>query len=185
MQLALEASEGRFSSAMQYSPIGMALVTIDGRWIEVNPALCAITGYTRDELLARNFQSITYADDLTTDQEVPSNRITSPLSEMAQTLSELLPEIAERSATTPVGHALQRDPSQWIAVPAPPTAQTSAALAPHTAVRLADVGTGTAAQPRRSPPCRTVPFFPTAQRSSLAVPQTAARSAPVARPIID
>ncbi len=68
MQQALEASEGRFRSAMQHSPIGMALVTIEGRWLEVNPALCAIVGYTRQELLSRSFQSITHPDDLTTDQ---------------------------------------------------------------------------------------------------------------------
>ncbi len=60
---ALRMSEDKFRSAMQYSPIGMAVVGPDGRWLEVNAALCKIVGYTRGELLATNFQSITHADD--------------------------------------------------------------------------------------------------------------------------
>jgi PAS domain S-box-containing protein len=64
----LRESEERFQSAMQQAPIGMALVTTDGRWLEVNPALCAIVGYTREELLVLNFQSITHPDDRLTDE---------------------------------------------------------------------------------------------------------------------
>lgn len=60
---ALRLSEDKFRSAMQHSPIGMAVVGPDGRWLEVNPALCKIVGYTRGELLATSFQSITHADD--------------------------------------------------------------------------------------------------------------------------
>jgi len=65
----LRESEERFQSAMQRAPIGMALVARDGHWLEVNPALCAIVGYTREELLARNFQSITHPDDRVTDEK--------------------------------------------------------------------------------------------------------------------
>ncbi|MEP7307623.1 MAG: PAS domain S-box protein [Acidobacteriota bacterium] len=64
---ALRLSEERFRSAMLHSPIGMALIGPDGHWLEVNPALCAILGYSRDELLSMTFQSITYADDLGAD----------------------------------------------------------------------------------------------------------------------
>jgi PAS domain S-box-containing protein len=60
---AVRLSEDKFRSAMLHSPIGMAVVGPDGRWLEVNPALCKIVGYTRGELLATNFQSITHADD--------------------------------------------------------------------------------------------------------------------------
>ena len=60
---ALRLSEDKFRSAMQHSPIGMAVVGPDGRWLEVNPALCKIVGYTRGELLATNFQSIAHAED--------------------------------------------------------------------------------------------------------------------------
>ena len=65
----LRESEERFQSAMQQAPIGMALVGTDGHWLEVNPALCAIVGYTRAELLTRNFQSITHPDDRLNDEK--------------------------------------------------------------------------------------------------------------------
>ncbi len=65
----LRESEERFQSAMQQAPIGMALVATDGRWLEVNPALCAIVGYTREELLGRSSQSITHPEDLLTDEQ--------------------------------------------------------------------------------------------------------------------
>ena len=64
---ALRLSEERFRSALLHSPIGMALIGPDGHWQEVNPALCAILGYSREELLSMTFQSITYADDLGAD----------------------------------------------------------------------------------------------------------------------
>jgi two-component system cell cycle sensor histidine kinase/response regulator CckA len=60
---ALRLSQDKFRSAMQNSPIGMAVVGPDGRWLEVNPALCKITGYSRGELLITNFNSITHPDD--------------------------------------------------------------------------------------------------------------------------
>jgi diguanylate cyclase (GGDEF)-like protein/PAS domain S-box-containing protein len=61
---ALRESEGRFRTAFEMAPIGMALVAIDGRWIRVNRALTEIVGYTREELLAGTFQDITHPEDL-------------------------------------------------------------------------------------------------------------------------
>jgi len=67
--IALAQSEARFRSAMQNSPIGMAIVDLTGRWLEVNPALCAILGRTRDDLMTRTFQSLTHPDDVEGDLE--------------------------------------------------------------------------------------------------------------------
>jgi PAS domain S-box-containing protein len=50
--LALAASKERFRRLFDQAPIGMAIVSLDGRFQRVNPALCAITGYTAEELLA-------------------------------------------------------------------------------------------------------------------------------------
>jgi PAS domain S-box-containing protein len=61
---ALRESEERFRHAFAYAPIGMALVSPEGRWLRVNRTLCEIVGYPEAELLATSFQDITHPDDL-------------------------------------------------------------------------------------------------------------------------
>ncbi|MBS1795043.1 MAG: EAL domain-containing protein [Acidobacteria bacterium] len=61
---ALAESEERFRSAFNYAPIGIALVSPNGVWLKVNHALCQILGYTEDEFLARDFQSMIFTEDL-------------------------------------------------------------------------------------------------------------------------
>jgi diguanylate cyclase (GGDEF)-like protein/PAS domain S-box-containing protein len=63
----LRESEERFRCAFEFAAIGKALVAPDGRWLQVNRSLCRILGYTAEELLATNFQSITHPDDLQKD----------------------------------------------------------------------------------------------------------------------
>lgn len=63
----LAESEMRFRGAFDNAPIGMALVAPDGRWLEVNRRTCEIVGYDENELLARDFQSITHPEDLDLD----------------------------------------------------------------------------------------------------------------------
>ncbi len=60
----LRESEERFRGAFETASHGMAIVAPDGRWLRVNRALCAITGYDEQELLLMNFQTITHPDDL-------------------------------------------------------------------------------------------------------------------------
>jgi PAS domain S-box-containing protein len=64
---ALQLSEKRFSSAFENAAIGMALVSLDGRWIKVNLALCDSIGYSVEELSSKTFQEITHPDDLEAD----------------------------------------------------------------------------------------------------------------------
>jgi PAS domain S-box-containing protein len=66
-EAALRDSQERFRKAFDEAPIGMALVATDGRWLQVNQALCQIVGYTEQEMLSSNFQSITHLDDLQSD----------------------------------------------------------------------------------------------------------------------
>ena len=40
---------------------------LDGTFLEVNPALCRITGFTKDELTGVTFQEITHPDDVDAD----------------------------------------------------------------------------------------------------------------------
>lgn len=64
---ALRESEERFRSAFGHAAIGMALLGIDGRWLQVNQALCDVVGYSEQELLATTFQAISHPDDLESD----------------------------------------------------------------------------------------------------------------------
>jgi diguanylate cyclase (GGDEF)-like protein/PAS domain S-box-containing protein len=60
----LQESEERFRSAFDYAAIGMALVSSEGCWLQVNRSLCEIIGYTEQELLGMKWESITHADDV-------------------------------------------------------------------------------------------------------------------------
>ncbi len=64
---ALRASEERFRSAFDSSGIGMGLTAMDGRWLQVNPSLCEIVGYTAEEMCQSTFMAITHPDDLVSD----------------------------------------------------------------------------------------------------------------------
>jgi diguanylate cyclase (GGDEF)-like protein/PAS domain S-box-containing protein/MYXO-CTERM domain-containing protein len=64
---ALRRSEEQFRLAMTHAPIGMALVEVDGRFREVNRALCRLVGYDEADLVGRTFQQITHPEDLEAD----------------------------------------------------------------------------------------------------------------------
>jgi diguanylate cyclase (GGDEF)-like protein/PAS domain S-box-containing protein len=66
---ALKESEQRFKSSFRDASIGMALVGLDGRFLQVNRSLCRIVGYPEEELLEKTFQQLTYPDDLEADLE--------------------------------------------------------------------------------------------------------------------
>src|ERR1700693_230957 len=60
-------SDSLFQSAFEFAAIGMALVSPEGKWLQVNRSVCEITGYSEAELLAWTFQDITHPDDLDLD----------------------------------------------------------------------------------------------------------------------
>ncbi|WP_230350725.1 diguanylate cyclase [Lelliottia sp. WAP21] len=62
-------SEERFRNAMEYSAIGMALVSIEGQWLQANKALCEFLGYSQTELHTLTFQQLTWPEDLNNDLE--------------------------------------------------------------------------------------------------------------------
>src|SRR5579883_1566599 len=57
-------SEQRFRALFERAAVGMACISTEGRWLEVNQKLCNIVGYTRLELLERTVQDIMYVNDL-------------------------------------------------------------------------------------------------------------------------
>ncbi len=66
-QLALQRSDESFAGAFQNSSIGMALIGLDGKWIDVNQSICESVGYTKKELMQLTFQDITHPEDLEKD----------------------------------------------------------------------------------------------------------------------
>jgi two-component system sensor histidine kinase UhpB len=64
-----QQSQELIRGAFEYAPIGIAITSLEGHWLRVNPSLCKIVGYTEEELLATDFQSITHPDDLAADRE--------------------------------------------------------------------------------------------------------------------
>lgn len=57
----------RFQSIFSLAAVGMAMRDPRGRWLSVNQRVCDITGYSADELLRTDFQSLTHPDDLNAD----------------------------------------------------------------------------------------------------------------------
>jgi PAS domain S-box-containing protein len=60
-------SEERFRVTFEQAAVGIAHVSIEGRFLRLNRKFCDIVGYTQDELLDLSFQDITHPDDLDAD----------------------------------------------------------------------------------------------------------------------
>lgn len=59
-----EYNTEHFRHLFDFSAIGMALLSIDGRWLRANRAVCVMLGYTEEELRRTTFQELTHPDDL-------------------------------------------------------------------------------------------------------------------------
>ena len=60
-------SEERFRQMFEQMAVGFSLANVEGHFIRVNERFCRMLGYSREELLACDFQSITYSPDLPAD----------------------------------------------------------------------------------------------------------------------
>jgi len=64
-ELALREAEEMFRGAFTDASVGMCLATLDGcRWMQVNPALCTLLGYSADDLVGIGFDTVTHPDDI-------------------------------------------------------------------------------------------------------------------------
>nr|WP_197718719.1 HAMP domain-containing sensor histidine kinase [Pedobacter schmidteae] len=63
----LRLSEERFRRAFEHAAIGMAIVSLKGKWMRINSSLYNILGYRPSELMKLTFQDITYPEDLDKD----------------------------------------------------------------------------------------------------------------------
>ncbi|WP_431469956.1 PAS domain-containing sensor histidine kinase [Sphingosinithalassobacter sp. LHW66-3] len=69
-ELALREREAQLSAFVNQATAGFAQTDLSGRFTLVNDRFCAISGWTRAELLDRTMQSITHPDDLGRNQKL-------------------------------------------------------------------------------------------------------------------
>jgi diguanylate cyclase (GGDEF)-like protein/PAS domain S-box-containing protein len=69
-EAALRESEARFRAFFELAAVGTVQIEpTTGRFLRVNDRFCAITGYSREELLTRTFRDITHPDDRVLDEK--------------------------------------------------------------------------------------------------------------------
>lgn len=61
---ALRANEERLRAIINYTSVGVNLISLDGRFIDANPAFCEMLGYDRDECQKLNLRDIIHPDYL-------------------------------------------------------------------------------------------------------------------------
>ena len=66
----LQELEARFRAAFQSSAIGMGLVSLDGKILQVNEAVVKISGYTQEELCQRYDHENVFPEDLNVGTEM-------------------------------------------------------------------------------------------------------------------
>jgi PAS domain S-box-containing protein len=62
-EIALQKSLALIRKAFDNAPIGIALISPDGHYLEVNQALCEMLGYRQDELQSRHLSHVVHPDD--------------------------------------------------------------------------------------------------------------------------
>lgn len=63
-------NDARMEQAFGSSPIGMALIDIEGKVLRVNRVLCNMFGYSEEELLRHDWKKFTHPDDLNLDKHL-------------------------------------------------------------------------------------------------------------------
>jgi len=69
-EIALAQSAQRFRATFEQAAVGMAQATVEGKFLLVNQKLCEILGYSRQELVEKRFQEITWQEDLASEEEL-------------------------------------------------------------------------------------------------------------------
>ena len=64
VEYALRSSEEKFRSSFNSSGIGIGLSTLEGRFVEINPKLSEILGYSAEEMLDLSATDITHKNEL-------------------------------------------------------------------------------------------------------------------------
>jgi PAS domain S-box-containing protein len=70
-----------YQTTFDQAAAGIAHVALDGSWLKVNDRLCTILGYSREKLLNKRFQELTYPDDLEHDERVVQQLLSGEISQ--------------------------------------------------------------------------------------------------------
>jgi PAS domain S-box-containing protein len=62
--------EQELQTTFEYAAVGIVNASVEGKYLKVNKCMCEITGYSKEELLEKNFRDITHPDDLATDEDI-------------------------------------------------------------------------------------------------------------------
>lgn len=81
-----------FSAAVDQAPIGMCLVSPEGRFLRVNTSLCKLLGRSEAELLAATFHEVSHPDDLAADLALVQEVLSGTRSEYEMQKRFLLPD---------------------------------------------------------------------------------------------
>ena len=68
-EIAVPNGEAMFDALFGQAAVGVAVGSIEGRFLRANDALCRMLGYSEQELLQRTVRDITHADDLESNLE--------------------------------------------------------------------------------------------------------------------
>ena len=89
---ARDTATRRLRTTLRHAPIGMALIGLDGRALEVNDALCSILQRSREDLLGTSIAEVTHPDDLDVDLVLLGSVLTGERTHYAMAKRYLLPD---------------------------------------------------------------------------------------------
>lgn len=74
-----EETSAQFKNAFEYSPNGMAMISLHGKWLKVNRILSKLLGYSQEQFLEHNFNGFTVPEDVTTDVELINDLVSNKI----------------------------------------------------------------------------------------------------------
>lgn len=69
-EAAIRDSEERFRAVFEGASIGINVADFEGRFVDANPAFCAMLGYSHDEIVGKSVSDITHPDDVGVDLDL-------------------------------------------------------------------------------------------------------------------
>ncbi len=88
----LAESDSRFAGAFEAASTGMAVLGVDGLFLEVNHALCLFLGRSTEMLLASSFEDLTHPDDLIAGNQAVRRSLAGEIDSFQQSMRYLLPD---------------------------------------------------------------------------------------------